>query len=92
MPRCAMRHDLGKSWDREEAERAGKDFRSYDISWLPARDGEDMAYEMYVEFGLGMYLRKKVLSKANTARKLLKKVYRNNGSCLRSLPFFEIKS
>ncbi|KAJ7810985.1 hypothetical protein B0H14DRAFT_2861346 [Mycena olivaceomarginata] len=59
MPRCAMRHDLGKSWDREEAEKAGKDFRSYDISWLPARDGEDIAYEMYVEFGLGMYLRKK---------------------------------
>ncbi|KAJ7309441.1 hypothetical protein DFH08DRAFT_1049749 [Mycena albidolilacea] len=59
MPRCAMRHDLGKGWDREEAERAGKDFRSYDISWLPARDGEDIAYEMYVEFGLGMYLHKK---------------------------------
>ncbi|KAJ7802609.1 hypothetical protein B0H14DRAFT_2891710 [Mycena olivaceomarginata] len=58
MPRCAMRHDLGKSWDKEEAEKAGKDFRSYDISWLPARDGEDIAYEMYVEFGLGMYLRK----------------------------------
>jgi hypothetical protein len=55
-----MRHDLGKSWDKEEAEKAGKDFRSYDISWLPARDGEDIAYEMYVEFGLGMYLRKQV--------------------------------
>ncbi|KAJ7839104.1 hypothetical protein B0H14DRAFT_2787676 [Mycena olivaceomarginata] len=43
----------------EEAERAGKDFRSYDISWLPCADGEDIAYEMYVEFGLGMYLHKK---------------------------------
>ncbi|KAF8198799.1 hypothetical protein K438DRAFT_1966766 [Mycena galopus ATCC 62051] len=59
IPKCATRHDLGKSWDREEAEKAGKDFRSYDISWLPARDGENIAYEMYVEFGLGMYLRKK---------------------------------
>ncbi|KAJ7509244.1 hypothetical protein B0H11DRAFT_1961880 [Mycena galericulata] len=61
MPRCNIRYDLGKSWDREEAQKVGKDFQSYDVSWLPATDREKVAYEMRVEFGLGMHMRKNKL-------------------------------
>ncbi|KAJ7110956.1 caspase domain-containing protein [Mycena epipterygia] len=57
MPKCHLRHDIGKSWDTEEAEKIGKDFRSYDISWLPGHDRDNVAHEMRVEFGLGMYMR-----------------------------------
>ncbi|KAJ7134082.1 hypothetical protein C8R43DRAFT_1073047 [Mycena crocata] len=58
MPRCSMRYDVGESWEREEAEKLDKDFQSYDISWLPASDRDNIAYEMRVDFGLGLFIRK----------------------------------
>jgi hypothetical protein len=57
MPKCDIKYDLGRSWDRKEAGKIGKDFQSYDISWLPRTGRDNVAHEMRVEFGLGMYMR-----------------------------------
>ncbi|KAJ7702699.1 hypothetical protein B0H17DRAFT_118894 [Mycena rosella] len=62
MPRCEMRYDLGKGWERVDADDLGKDFESYDITWRPASDRDNVAHEMYVEFGLGMHLRQDELA------------------------------
>ncbi|KAJ6451269.1 hypothetical protein C8R45DRAFT_1042151 [Mycena sanguinolenta] len=58
MPRCNIRYDPGRGWDPEEAERAGKDFRSYDISWFPEINRDKVVYELCVEFGLGIIIRR----------------------------------
>ncbi|KAJ6567954.1 hypothetical protein DFH09DRAFT_1155508 [Mycena vulgaris] len=57
MPKCPVRYDLGKRWERDDADKIGKDFESYDVSWLPGSDREHVAHEMQVEFGLGMNMR-----------------------------------
>ncbi|KAF7366996.1 hypothetical protein MSAN_00958400 [Mycena sanguinolenta] len=57
MPKCNIRYDPGRGWDPEEAERAGKDFQSYDVSWFPETNRDKVAYEMRVEFGLGIIIR-----------------------------------
>ncbi|KAF7371355.1 hypothetical protein MSAN_00771600 [Mycena sanguinolenta] len=58
IPRCNIRYDPGRGWDPEEAERAGKDFKSYDVSWFPETNRDKVAYEMRVEFGLGILIRR----------------------------------
>ncbi|KAJ7144431.1 hypothetical protein C8R44DRAFT_973936 [Mycena epipterygia] len=54
MPKCHIRFDVGKSWEKDEAKRAGKDFQSYDVAWFPASDRDNVPHEMQVDFGLGM--------------------------------------
>ncbi|KAJ7819096.1 hypothetical protein B0H13DRAFT_1921908 [Mycena leptocephala] len=55
LPWC--RYGWGNGWTREDSENAGKDFKSYDISWRPANDREKVADKTEVEFGLGLHLR-----------------------------------
>ncbi|KAJ6461396.1 hypothetical protein C8R45DRAFT_533023 [Mycena sanguinolenta] len=61
IPKCNVRHDPGRTWDPEEAQNADQDFRSYDVAWFPETDPEKVAYEMRVEFGLGINIRRNKL-------------------------------
>ncbi|KAJ7476699.1 hypothetical protein FB451DRAFT_1243795 [Mycena latifolia] len=54
MPKCKVQYDRSRTWEREDANKLGKDFRSYDVQWRPEPDRDNVAHEMQVEFGLGM--------------------------------------
>ncbi|KAJ7495290.1 hypothetical protein FB451DRAFT_1477946 [Mycena latifolia] len=56
MPKCKVQSNQGRAWEREEANKLNKDFRSYDVQWRPEPDRDNVENEMQVEFGLGIRL------------------------------------